>query len=429
MQSTGASHLLWHAVQSFLEQADGVRVVCELVASHTWTIEGDEKSDVTYEAVLELMKVLQLASRPTFNSDDRTYNAKHVDLCSSLKGVIGEQTSALAHSLVGALDSAFVGESLHKGGESVTNAISKLDENWTACCSSSADSLDIVTAAPTEGGPLLWAAQQVWRACKLNDLKTDRLMVRVDSMKKLAGGIRKQRFSDTAQFQEWALVNEVLELVLGEHTVNTEAYSCAAAELLQSLEFSPEQFSNLVWPLLEKKLDQNVIQEVFLKVCLDGTMPRYVGVTTATSISCSVEPDGTAHSEIETAETAESDSGIETIESGMKSVEITSISDAIADAKEKQAKDYTEAHALNDKRVPLCTGIYCVAMEALRGVLGTNVAAEPFTLRLLESTEWKPFMKNDAAAFATTELGWSAVLQVRLCVYVCVMAEWYLVSV
>jgi len=41
----------------------------------------------------------------------------------------------------------------------------------------------------------------VWRCAKLHELKTDKLMVRVEAMKKLATGILKGFFDDKEDFQ------------------------------------------------------------------------------------------------------------------------------------------------------------------------------------------------------------------------------------
>lgn len=84
-----------------------------------------------------------------------------------------------------------------------------------------------------------------------------------------------------------------------------------------------------VWPLLERKLDQNVIQEVFMKVCLDGAMPRY-------QQSSAVSPSGVA-----------SNMGFQRSDI---TPEISTITDAVESTKTKEDADYAEAHAINEKR-------------------------------------------------------------------------------
>lgn len=91
----------------------------------------------------------------------------------------------MCNAIVDALEAGFEGQVLHMGGDAVSTSLQQLDDALFY-----AGGISKPEKIPSEG-TLPWASQRVWRAARLHDLKTDKLMVRVEAQKKLSTGVLK----------------------------------------------------------------------------------------------------------------------------------------------------------------------------------------------------------------------------------------------
>jgi len=107
-------------------------VVAHRISSYDWV---EHEGTEVHQPVLDLLRLLQLSLRPTFNSNEQEFKTKHKELCTHLTPQITDAASSLANTMVAALNEGFTGDALHKGGEMVTEALRNLDDVACRCSS------------------------------------------------------------------------------------------------------------------------------------------------------------------------------------------------------------------------------------------------------------------------------------------------------